>query len=106
MSEDNYLDDVQWPAWIAVPKPGQSIDADDCLHVSLFKATVQHMTVFLLHEPPHLDKTTQEELAKLVNYARARAKPGDNFFEALGVDPAAVEKLQGSLSEHSKPGTA
>ncbi len=106
MSEDNYLEDIQWPAWIAVPKPGQSIDADDCLHVSTFKATVQQMTTFLLHEPPHVDKTTLEKLSQLVNYARAKAKPGDNFLEALGMDPAAIEQMQKSFSEHLLSGSA
>ena len=104
MSEDNYLDDFQWPAWIAVPKPGQSIDDEDCLHVSLLNATVQQMTTFLLHEPPHLDKTTWEKLTLMVNHVRAEASPEDNFLETLGMDPAVVEELRGSLSEHLRSG--
>ncbi len=85
MSKDDYLDDVQWPVWVAVPKPGQSIDDDDCPHWSLFNATVQQMTTFLLHEPSYVDKTTREKLAQMVNYARAKAKPDDNFLESIGV---------------------
>ena len=59
-AKDDYLDDIQWPRFIAVPPPGQSIDDDDCPHYSLANATVQHMTTFLLHEPPYVDKTTGE----------------------------------------------
>ena len=62
------------------------------------------MKTFLLHEPPHLDKTTWEKLTLMVNYVGAEASPEDNFLEALGMDPAVVEKLRGSLSEHLRSG--
>ena len=36
---------------------------------------------------------------KLVNYARLKAKPGDNFFEALGVPHADMEELYAMFEE-------
>ena len=96
MPKDDYLADIQWQRFVAVPKPGQSIDDDDCPHASLLNATVRDMTTFLLHEPPYVDKTTREKLAQLVNYARAKAKPDDNFLESIGIPPDALEKLRAS----------
>ncbi len=90
--KDEYFKDVKWPSYIALPKPGQSIDDDDCLWTTLFNATVQQMTIFLLHEPAYVDETTRKKLAQMVNFARAKAKPDDNFFEAIGVSPDDVEK--------------
>ena len=92
--KDEYFEDVEWPSYIALPKPGQSIDDDDCLWTSLFNATVQQMTIFLLREPPFVDETTRKKLAQMVNFARAKAKPDDNFLEAIGVPHDDVEKLR------------
>ncbi len=92
--KDEYFKDVKWPSYIALPKPGQSIDDDDCPHYPLFNATVQHMTTFLLHEPQFVDETTRKKLARMVNYARDKAKPDDNFLESIGMPPEAVEKLR------------
>ena len=92
MMKDEYFKDFKPPRFIALPKPGQSIDDDDCLWTSLFNATVREMTIFLLHEPAYVDEKTREKLAQMVNLARAKAKAGDNFFEALGCSPGDVEK--------------
>ena len=94
MLKDDYLSDVQWPSFIAMPKPGQSIDDDDCLWTSLFNATVQQMTIFLLHEPQFVDETTRKKLTRMVNYARDKAKPDDNFLESIGFSPDNIEKAR------------
>ena len=101
MSKDDHLDDVQWPKFIALPKLGQSIDDDDCLHTSLFNATVQQMTIFLLHEPAHVGESTRKKLAQMVNYARAKAKPDDNFLESIGIPPDNIEKIREYLRNKS-----
>ena len=93
------LADANLPSCIALPKPGQSIDDDDCQWLSVFLATVQQMTIFLLHEPAHIDKESRERLAQLVNYARLKAKPDDNFFEALGVPHANMEVMRARKEE-------
>ena len=92
MQEDDYFKDFNWPAHIALPKPGQSIDDDDCPYTTLFNATVQQMTVFLLREPAYVDEKTRRKLCQMVNYARGKAKPDDNFFEAIGISPDDVEE--------------
>ncbi len=92
MMKDEYFKDFDWPAYIALPKPGQSIDDGDCPYTKLFNATVQQMTVFLLHEPAYVDEKTRRKLCQMVNYARAKAKPDDNFFEAIGISPDDVEE--------------
>ncbi len=38
------------------------------------------------------DENTRGKLCQMVNYARAKGKPGDNFFEAIGVSPDDVEE--------------
>ncbi len=92
MSKDDYFKDFNWPSHIALPKPGQSIDDGACPYISLFNATVRQMTIFLLHEPAYVDETTRKKLAQMVNFARAKAKPDDNFFEAIGIPPDDVKK--------------
>ena len=87
------LTDADLPNCLAIPKPGQSVDDDDCPHVWLFKATVRDMTVFVLNAPPHADNAVRILRNRLVNLARLKAKPGDNFFEALGVSHADMEEF-------------
>ena len=91
---DDYFKDFKWPSHIALPKPGQSIDDDDCKWTSLFNVTVQEMTIFLLCEPPFVDEKTRKKLAQMVNFARTKGKPDDNLFEAIGVSPDDVEELR------------
>ena len=70
------LTDAELPNSIPCPKPGQSVDDDDCLHIWLLKATVRDMTVFALNAAPHADNAVRNLRNKLVNYARLKAKPG------------------------------
>ena len=91
MQKDDYFKDFNWPSHIALPKPGQSIDDDDCPYTTLFNATVQQMAIFLLHEPAYVDEKTRKKLAQMVNFARAKGKPDDNFFEAIGISHEDVE---------------
>ncbi len=93
------LTDAELPNSIPCPKPGQSVDDDDCLHIWLLKATVRDMTVFALNAAPHADNAVRNLRNKLVNYARLKAKPGDNFFKALGVPHADMEELYAMFEE-------
>jgi hypothetical protein len=93
------LNDADLPNCLAIPKPGQSVDDDDCLHVWLFKATVRDMTVFVLNAPPHEDKAVRDFRNRLVNLTRLKAKPGDNFFEVLGVPHASMEELYAAFGK-------
>ncbi len=99
MSEDLNWDDINWPQYVAVPKPGQTIDDSDCSYVFICDATVQQMTIFLLHEPDYVDKASRVMLTQLVNVARARAGPDHNFLETLGFEPAAIDELRKQLDD-------
>jgi len=85
------------PRFIAVPKPGQSADDDDCPHVFVTHATVQDMTVFLLQEPPDIPPEKLTSLTQFLNLARLRGKPTDNFFQALGIPPDLIKDLEEAI---------
>ena len=41
----------------------------------------------------------KKKLAQMVNFARAKAKPDDNFLESIGVPPDAIEAMREEIRE-------
>ncbi len=73
------------PYFIAVPKPDQSPGDDECPHVNITRATVQDMTIFLVNDPDSVPPKCRQTLRRMVNYARLKGMPTDNFWLANGV---------------------
>ena len=82
------------PRFIAVPKPGQTLDSIDCPYMFVTRATVRDMTVFLLNEPDWVPPKCRETLCQMVNYARLKGDPSENFWEANGFSPEWVEEFE------------
>ncbi len=82
------------PKFIAVPKPGQTFDDIRCPHVLITRATVRDMTVFLLNVPDWVPPKCRETLSQMVNYARLKGDPTDNFWEANGFSSEEVREFE------------
>ena len=85
-------DDIQWPRFVPVPEPGQSIEDDECGWVSVHIATASDIETFLAAEPDWTEKPdwctplTIMGLKFIVGYAKQeKVGPDESLLRALGM---------------------
>ena len=86
------IDDIQWPRFVPIPEPGQSIEDDECEWISFLLATQRDVETFLAAEhdwaerPEWYTPFTVMALKALVECAKQRkVDPDECLLLALGM---------------------
>ena len=72
-------DDIQWPALLPIPEPGQGIHDDDCVFVTLETITLGEVEIFLRSPPDWLDQVTRFAMQAMLDHGKANGRPSDKF---------------------------
>jgi hypothetical protein len=89
---EDVWDEIKWPRFVPVPKPGQSIEDDECGWVSFDKATISDIETFLAAEPDWTQKPewrtplTIRALTLIVDHAKQqKVGPDVKLLPLLGM---------------------